>query len=334
MYFKINLLNKRPLIILGVVLTRASQSKNMIHDVPYLKLSIFLVFAISAIGVHFRGKVRYKPIRQLTDHSTLTAPINCFMYLFSKVPITPYLDRRLFPELDIFRDNWHLIRDEAIQLLEQGEIKGSDKRDDLGFNSFFKRGWKRFYLKWYGDPLPSAKANCPKTLELIKQVPSINAAMFTFLPAGSRLGLHRDPYAGSLRYHLGLITPNSDKCFIEVDGQRHVWQDGQDVLFDETYLHQAENQTEVDRLIFFCDVARPMSNRVTSFVRWFFGRFVVTAASSQNTDADPIGVFNRLFKYVFVLHTSTRGLKRNYPRLHKVLKFGFFGGLVTLIFSR
>ncbi|MBW8309663.1 MAG: aspartyl/asparaginyl beta-hydroxylase domain-containing protein [Candidatus Paracaedibacteraceae bacterium] len=304
----------------------------MFYSLSLTKLSTFVIFIMSAFVAHFRGKVKYKPIRQLTDHSTFMAPINCFMYMFSKVPTTPYLDRGLFPDLEIFKDNWQIIRGEALQLLEQGSIKASEKHDDMGFNSFFRRGWKRFYLKWYNDPLPSAAATCPKTLELIAKVPSVNAAMFTFLPAGSRLGLHRDPYAGSVRYHLGLITPNSDECFIEVDGQRYAWRDGEDVLFDETYLHQAENQTNVDRLIFFCDVARPMSNRLATFMRWFFGRFFITAAAAQNTDKDPIGVLNQIFKYIFVFHTATRGVKLNYPLLHKILKFGFFGSLVYLIF--
>ena len=43
--------------------------------------------------------------------------------------------------------------------------------------------------------------------------------MFAVLPPGGKLGAHRDPFAGSLRYHLGLVTPNSDKCRILVDGQ-------------------------------------------------------------------------------------------------------------------
>ena len=46
--------------------------------------------------------------------------------------------------------------------------------------------------------------------------PSIEAAMFTMLPPGGELGAHHDPFAGSLRYHLGLVTPNDDACWIEV----------------------------------------------------------------------------------------------------------------------
>ncbi|MGB1271137.1 MAG: aspartyl/asparaginyl beta-hydroxylase domain-containing protein, partial [Endozoicomonas sp.] len=117
-----------------------------------------------------------------------------------------------FPELKALRDNWQVIRSEAITLHEQSHIKASDRLDDIGFNSFFKTGWKRFYLKWYGNDLPSAQALCPETVAMLQKIPGIKAAMFAMLSPDSRLVRHRDPYAGSLRYHLGLITPNSDQC--------------------------------------------------------------------------------------------------------------------------
>jgi aspartyl/asparaginyl beta-hydroxylase (cupin superfamily) len=39
-------------------------------------------------------------------------------------------------------------------LFAQGQIKAADSYNDWGFNSFFRAGWKRFYLKWYEAPLP------------------------------------------------------------------------------------------------------------------------------------------------------------------------------------
>src|SRR5699024_12180722 len=90
-----------------------------------------------------------------------------------------------------------MTRDEAEAL--ENHIKGSDKKDDAGFNSFFRRGWKRFYLKWYGDNHASAAELCPKATALLAGIPSIKAAMFAELPAGSKLVRHRDPYAGAIR---------------------------------------------------------------------------------------------------------------------------------------
>ncbi|MGH6634584.1 MAG: aspartyl/asparaginyl beta-hydroxylase domain-containing protein, partial [Gammaproteobacteria bacterium] len=53
----------------------------------------------------------------------------------------------------------------------------------------------------------------------------------------------------SLRYHLGLVTPSSDDCFINVDGVPYSWRDGEAFLFDETYLHYARNDSDQYRLI-------------------------------------------------------------------------------------
>lgn len=48
-----------------------------------------------------------------------------------------------------------------------------------------------------------------------------------------------------------------------VDGQVYAWRDGEDVMFDETYVHWVKNETEQTRVILFCDVERPLSNRAS-----------------------------------------------------------------------
>ena len=137
------------------------------------------------------------------------------------------LDPRAFPELSVLRDSWRVIRAEAEHLLGGGHVRPSAKYQDVAFNTFFDRGWRRFHLKWYGGFLPSAEALCPQTVALLRSVPSVRAALFALLPAGGKLSEHRDPYAGSLRYHLGLVTPNSDACRIFVDGEPYAWRDGE-----------------------------------------------------------------------------------------------------------
>jgi beta-hydroxylase len=123
-------------------------------------LAIVLIFVASALAVHFRGKKRHKFGRQLTDHSTFMAPYNSLIYLFSAVKNTPVLKLEDFPELKPLTDHWEIIRDEALELIAGGHIAAAEKHNDIAFNSFFKRGWRRFYLKWYDDFLPSAKESC------------------------------------------------------------------------------------------------------------------------------------------------------------------------------
>ncbi|KTD25119.1 MULTISPECIES: aspartyl/asparaginyl beta-hydroxylase domain-containing protein [Legionella] len=296
------------------------------------KTLFFSSYFFSIAYTHLRGKVRLKFLRQLTDHSSLMAPVNAIMYLFSSVPKTPFLDLADFPELKLLRDNWETIREEAESLYKEGYISASDKYDDIGFNSFFRRGWKRFYLKWYQEPMDSAQTLCPKTLKLIQQIPNINAAMFTLLPKNSFLFKHRDPYAGSLRYHLGLITPNSKECCIYVDGEPYFWQDGQDVLFDETYVHHAENNTSQDRIILFCDVQRPLNNALANRFNRFFSRTVMKAASSKNLPNERVGIINQLFTYIYQIRLVGKKLKNYNKNLYYIIKYALFISFIALFF--
>lgn len=292
------------------------------------KFIVVVVFLASVAYVHWRGTVRLPLLRQVFNHSALLAPINALLYLCSAVPARPYLDRRAFPELDLFREHWREIRDEALSLSSEGHIRAALKNNDASFNSFFKEGWKRFYLKWYERPLPSALALCPRTVALVNRVPGVRAAMFTLLPAGAHLNPHRDPFAGSLRYHLGLVTPNDDACRILVDGQVYSWRDGEDVLFDETFVHWAENRTAQDRIIFFCDVERPLRPRWLAPLNRAVSGLLGRATATQNLDSDRVGVVNRLYGGVHWLKQRARALKQFNRTLYKVLKLGLIVALL------
>jgi len=290
-------------------------------------LIIIGIFIISVIYAHSRGVVKQKLSRQLFDHSTFMAPVNMFMTGLSSLPAKqPYFDNAAFPELQKITDNWQVIREEAVRL--QDHIKAAQSHNDAGFNTFFKRGWKRFYLKWYGDAHPSARELCPVTSELLSQIPSVKAAMFAELPAGSHLGKHRDPYAGSVRYHLGLQTPNDDRCFIDVDGQVHSWRDGEAVIFDETYVHWAQNASEQTRIILFCDIERPMKWRWAQAVNHWVGTALMSAAASPNDDNDRVGGINRIFKYVNAVRDAGQNLKKR----NRALYYGIKRTLIVLIF--
>jgi beta-hydroxylase len=293
---------------------------------------LLLVGWLSAIlFVHFRGKVRLPLARQLLDHSVLLAPINALLVLNSKVPTTPYLSIDQIPELKLLEDHWETIRDEAIHLASLQAIKAPELHNDLGFNSFFKYGWKRFYLKWYNAKHPSAQALCPKTVALLNQIPSVKAAMFAELPPGGQLNPHRDPFAGSLRYHLGLVTPNHDQCYIDVDGQRHSWRDGQAVVFDETYIHEAYNHTEHNRIILFCDVERPVTARWVASLNKWFSRVVMSAASSPNDTGDQTGAINKLTHWHFVVDEKRKAFKNWNRRVYKLTKYSLISLIVLAV---
>jgi len=274
--------------------------------VKILLICLFVYLAICFVGtlyVHFRGKTRLRFSRQYLEHSGLLSPLNGLFYLFSKVSRDPILPTDTFPELALLKENWETIRDEARGLVDGDHIQRSERHNDLAFVAFYRRGWKRFYLRWYHDFLPSARELCPKTVALIDSIPNATAAAFTMLPPGTELGRHRDPFALAIRYHLGLITPNSDDCAIWVDGQKHSWRDGEDFVFDETYVHWARNDTDQNRVILFVDVMRPMHTR---FMRWFgrmFGKYVLSHTRTNNVAEEKVGLANHITPAIYRLKT-------------------------------
>jgi len=297
-----------------------------------LKYVLVALFLASVVFIHFRGQVRHSFFRrQLTDHSAFFAPYNVLAYLFSAVPMRPFLERECFPQLAPLRTNWRTIREEVLRLVDQGHVCGVERREDAGFSSFFKKGWKRFHLKWYGQPLPSASTFCPRTVELLRGIPSVRAATFALLPPGGRLSAHRDPFAGSLRYHLGLVTPNSDACRIVVDGQSYSWRDGEDVVFDATYVHQAENDTDTTRIILFCDIERPLHTPIMRGVNQAVGSVLGRATAVRNLEGEPLGVVNRVYVVAYHAGEFAKRLKNANRTAYQLLKLALNATVIYLL---
>jgi beta-hydroxylase len=295
------------------------------------QLVLLYVLVASTVYVHYRGKLRLRFARQLGDHSTYLAPYNVLMYAGSAVPNEPVIAVEQFPELKPLRDNWETIRDEAVRLFDEGFIRAAAKNNDWGFYSFFKSGWKRFYLKWYDDFLPSARTLCPKTVELLNSIPSVHGAMFAMLPPGGKLGAHRDPFAGSLRYHLGLVTPNSNKCRILVDGVECVWRDGEAFMFDETFIHSAENTTDQNRIILFCDVERPMKYGFMTAINRWVSHNIVKASATQNVEGEHVGALNKIFGKLYEIHLQSRKVKEWNRTVYYTLKYSLTVLILGLI---
>ena len=119
-------------------------------------LIVLIIFICCGYYAQTRGKVRHESLsRMITDHSNLFSPINCLNYGFSRVDNTPYLSPKEFPDLQIFEDNWEIIKEEAMSLYDNSQITASAKLNDVGFNSFFNlstllgslRDWIRLIVR-------------------------------------------------------------------------------------------------------------------------------------------------------------------------------------------
>lgn len=307
----------------------------------YLMSAIALYVAGSLFYVYrFHGDVRYSGFGEYIRKGwPIFSPFNCALYIFTK----PFAKRAVihvsdapeyFESFKVLQDNWEVMREEALKLREEGYFAAVSDKDsksyyDLGFRTFYKYGWSKFYLYWYGQTLNSAKRTCPKTVEILSKCPAVKGAMFSILPAGSKLTRHLDPVASSLRYHLALETPHNEKCFINVNGEDILWKNGEHFVFDETYLHYANNNTDQDRIILLCDVERPMG-ALGKLFNLIYVQFLKLSVV-PNTSEDQRGLINRIFSLLSPALSASKRLKEKNLFLYKCLKHTVNGTLLALI---
>ena len=137
--------------------------------------------------------------------------------------------------------------------------------------------------------------------------------------------------AGSLRLHLGLVTPGDERCRLYVDGVQYVWRDGEAIVFDETYIHSAVNDWDQSRVILFCDIERPLRTPVMRALNRFVTRHAVKWTASQNVESDRVDWLNRLSPRIDRLRYRGRDWKRAHRRTYTVLRWTGPAGALLLL---
>lgn len=145
-----------------------------------------------------------------------------------------------------------------------GEVSDAQRRAGISNDD----RWKTFFFRIYGYEVEANSRRCPRTRELLRCIPGMTTAMFSILAPSKQVPAHVGPFKGVLRYHLGLQVPaTDDRCGIRVgDTVRH-WEEGKSLVFDDTFVHEAWNHTDQDRVILFVDFLRPLRGFVGAYTR-------------------------------------------------------------------
>lgn len=179
---------------------------------------------------------------------------------FSLVGEQPFLEPAQFAWVKGLEADWAAIRREMERIIATPERIPNFQdisRDQTNITQDDK--WKSYFLYGYGYKMENNCKACPKTMRSVENIPGMFTAFFSVLAPGKRIPLHRGPYRGLLRCHLALIVPEPrDRCRIEVGGKWATWEEGRCLIFDDTYKHQVENDTDGVRVVLFIDVLRPL----------------------------------------------------------------------------
>jgi aspartate beta-hydroxylase len=123
------------------------------------------------------------------------------------------------------------------------------------------RDWRIFIMKVYGHEVARNISRCTVTASIVRQIPSVLSASFSFLAPGKHIPPHRGPFRGVMRFHLGLAMPPADDglpgCVMWVDREPYRLGNGESLLWDDTYTHELINKADDVRVALLLDVWRP-----------------------------------------------------------------------------
>jgi ornithine lipid ester-linked acyl 2-hydroxylase len=212
---------------------------------------------MSPIPTGARRKARETSVAALKG---LLAGLDRLYARSSKVGDPAFFEPSDFPWTRTLEEGWPAMRSELDQvLLHREHLPNFQDLSPEQSGLTQDDRWKTYFFTAYGIRAKGNCERCPETARLLRAIPGMTTAFFSILAPGKRLPPHRGPYKGVLRYHLGLKIPEPrDACGIRVGDEVRHWEEGKSLVFDDTYEHEAWNETGEDRAVLFVDFVRPL----------------------------------------------------------------------------
>ncbi|MGH8223465.1 MAG: aspartyl/asparaginyl beta-hydroxylase domain-containing protein [Woeseiaceae bacterium] len=188
-----------------------------------------------------------------------------FLY-FPGLPTTPYFERSVFPWIDELERQTDAIRNELLAVLPRAErserVFANEAEEQQGLRA--SQGaptWNGFYFYRHGERRDENRALCPRTAAALDALPLVHIrehapeVLFSVLTPGTHILPHRGVTNTRVVCHLPLIVP--EHCALVVGGETHRWREGQAVVFDDTFEHEAWNRGTRTRVVLIIDVWNP-----------------------------------------------------------------------------
>jgi aspartate beta-hydroxylase len=185
---------------------------------------------------------------------------------FPGLPATPYLDKGLIPEIEGLEARTHEIRAELMALLpgaagrervfHTGELEQANLRGLAEPPS-----WNGYYFFRHGERRADNCAACPITAAALDALPLARVrdhgpeVLYSVFSPGTHLLPHCGVTNTRVVGHLPLMIP--DDCALRVGGEDHHWREGEVVVFDDTFEHEAWNRSDQTRAVMIFDLWNP-----------------------------------------------------------------------------
>lgn len=188
-------------------------------------------------------------------------------FYFPGLPTQPFLDPRLQPWAKRLQAAFGDIRQEALSTVLNLEglenfVKIRDGENIGDYLGGVRPAWEAFFFYRHGERFDANHERCPRTSSVLEslglvripgQTPEI---CFSVLAPGTHILPHFGVTNTRTVMHLPLLVP--EHCALNLVGHgEHQWKEGELVLFDDTFLHEAWNRSDTVRIVLLMDCWNP-----------------------------------------------------------------------------
>lgn len=185
------------------------------------------------------------------------------------LPPKPFFERIDLPALQALEECTEIIRRELLGIMKDESFflpyvnhpKGS-KSAETWRELNQSKDWSTYHFFRHGKKIDENCERCPETAKIIEsmdltRIPGYGPeVMFSVLKPKTRIKAHHGPINGRLIVHLPLIVPE-DCGAIRVGPEKRTWQEGQCLIFDDAFEHEAWNESDQERVVLILDVWNP-----------------------------------------------------------------------------
>ncbi len=191
------------------------------------------------------------------------------LFYVPDLPVKPYYEREDFAWVERVEAASDMIREELLGVL--GERHGfapyvnhpDGSHGAIVFKSLNRsEDWSAFHFFRDGQRVDANCARCPRTAALLdsldlNRVPGYGPeVMFSVLKPHSHIPAHYGTVNGRLVVHLPLIVPANCGA-LRVAGEDREWTTGKLMFFDDTFEHEAWNNSDEVRVVLIFDTWNP-----------------------------------------------------------------------------
>ncbi len=180
---------------------------------------------------------------------------------FPTPPVSDNMDRD-FPQAADLRADFAALRAEALKVSTGRDLPNNHEimPEQRTFFEHDKIPWKMVTLRAYGYDYPENMALMPVMAAFLRANRHVVSATVSVFPADKHLRPHKGPFKGVWRYHLAYLVADlgdgRTSAELTIDGVTHYLAEGDDLLWDDTFMHEAINRSDMPRIVLLLDVLR------------------------------------------------------------------------------